>query len=365
MHVLILGGTRYFGRAAARQLLESGHRVTIFSRGRVRPPFWKDIEFVQGDRQDADGLVQQLAGRSFDGVIDNLCFNRQEAEGVIRALQGQVGRYVVASTVSVYGEGGHARVRHTVRESLTEEERFAVDYRYREPVRESDLDNANQPWEYRPHLSPYGEGKRQMESVMLESPADWPFIIVRVPATLGPGDPSGRFPWWLSRIMDGDPVLVPDGGTLAVQVGYSNDLATFLIKLFTHGGTRTVYNYAQPEMPALINWLQAVAEAARRPLHPVSVPAEMLQRYTDLPWQDWSYAPFTYCPLLMSTSKAEAEVGLDFRVSLRDWVQTTVDAYLQEPAGLEHATDAGLRAQEVQFARKWADLKVRLGELLR
>ena len=47
---------------------------------------------------------------------------------------------------------------------------------------------------------------------MLEWAEDWEWIGVRVPATLGPGDPSGRFAWWLSRILDGDPVLLPDGG---------------------------------------------------------------------------------------------------------------------------------------------------------
>ena len=101
MHILVIGGTRFFGRSAVEQLLAAGHRVTIFSRGNSRPPFWDDIEHIQGDRTDADGLRAHLSGRSFDGVIDNQCFNREEAESVIEALRGRVGRYVVASTVSV------------------------------------------------------------------------------------------------------------------------------------------------------------------------------------------------------------------------------------------------------------------------
>ena len=55
---------------------------------------------------------------------------------------------------------------------LRREERFAVDYRVLEPIRESDLDNARHPWAYRPDLSEYAEGKRHMERMMLDAPED-------------------------------------------------------------------------------------------------------------------------------------------------------------------------------------------------
>ena len=66
MDILVIGGTRYFGLAAVEQLLEAGHKVSIFSRGNVRPPFWKDIEHIEGDREDAEGMAQRPAGRHFD-----------------------------------------------------------------------------------------------------------------------------------------------------------------------------------------------------------------------------------------------------------------------------------------------------------
>ena len=126
LDVLVLGGTLYFGRAVVEELLEAGHRVTVFSRGRLRPPFWDSVEHIEGDRTDADGLVERLGGRTFDGVIDNICYNRGEAESVVRAQRGPVGRYVAASTVSVYGEAGHAIHRHTPTRPLSDEARFAV-----------------------------------------------------------------------------------------------------------------------------------------------------------------------------------------------------------------------------------------------
>ena len=364
MDVLVMGGTGYFGLAAVEQMLEAGHRVTIFSRGNARPGFWDDIEHIQGDREDAEGMVRSLAGRRFDGVIDNKCFNRREAESAIRALRGRVGRYVVASTVSVYGEAGHCGRRSTVTEPLTDEERFAVDYRPLEPVRESDLDVSGQSWEYRDDVDEYGEGKRMMERVLLESPADWPWIVVRVPATLGPADPSGRFAWWLTRILDRGPILLPDGGVHAVQVGFSEDLARFLVRLLEDGPPRNTYNYAQAETPALVNWLRVMAAAADRPLRTVSAPSEVLERHSPLPWREWSFAPFSSCPLLMNLDKAQADIGLDYRLSGVEWTRRTVEWYAADPGRLAIARHGEERPAEIEFAGRWSRVLEGLGRQL-
>ncbi|MCY3737623.1 MAG: NAD-dependent epimerase/dehydratase family protein [Gemmatimonadaceae bacterium] len=364
MDVLVMGGTGYFGLAAVEQMLEAGHRVSIFSRGNSRPGFWDDIEHIEGDRGDAKGLARSLEGRRFDGVIDNQCFNRREAESAVRALRGRVGRYVVASTVSVYGEAGHSHRRSTAAEPLADEERFAVDYRPLEPVRESDLDVSGQSWEYRDDVDEYGEGKRMMERVMLESPDDWPWIVVRVPATLGPADPSGRFAWWLTRILDGGPVLLPDGGLHAVQVGFSEDLARFLVRLLEDGPPRNTYNYAQAETPALVNWLRIMAEAADRPLRAVSVPSEVLERHSGLPWREWSFAPFSSCPLLMNLDKAQGDVGLDYRLSGEEWTRRTVEWYAADPGRLSTAKHGEERPAEIEFAGRWSRALEDLGPRL-
>ena len=54
------------------------------------------------------------------------------------------------------------------------------------------------------------------------------------------------------------------------------------------GTTRTIYNYAQREMPAFVNFLHLIARAAEKPLNTVAVPSHLLQLHTDLPWHDWS-----------------------------------------------------------------------------
>ena len=158
---------------------------------------------------------------------------------------------------------------------------------------------------------------------------------------------------------------MPDGGAHAVQVGFSDDLSRFLIELLDGGGSpRSIYNYAQRETPAVVNFLQVMADAANKPLNTVSVPSETLQEHTDLPWQEWSYAPFTSCPILMSLAKTEAEVGLSFRTPLLEWVQITVDSYLSQPEGLEAAQHADARSLEIEFAALWRTARAGLAQQL-
>jgi len=351
--LLVFGGTRYFGRAAVELALSRGHEVTIFSRGNVRPPFWNQIEHIQGDRTDADGVVKRLAGRSFDAVIDNQAYTREEAQSALKALRGNVGRYVVASTVSTYGEGGHSLRRSTVDSPVADSDRFWIDYRGREPVREADSDVYDHPWETRDNLSKYGEGKRHVERVNLRSPTDWPYVIIRVPATLGPDDPTGRFAWWLWRILDGKPILLPDGGKHAVQLGFSLDLATFILDCTTNRGTpRQVFNYAQPELPRWGYFLEVMAAAAGRKLNAVPVPSEFLHRHSGLPWHEWGYAPFCDLNISMSLWKAEQIVGLP-GTPLAEWVKLTTEWYLTHPAALEGTRFHELRKSETDFAERW------------
>ena len=67
MHVLVLGGTRFVGRAVTDQALAAGAEVTLFNRGLTAPELYPHLETVVGDRT-AD--LSALAGRRFDLVVD-------------------------------------------------------------------------------------------------------------------------------------------------------------------------------------------------------------------------------------------------------------------------------------------------------
>src|SRR5437588_12785393 len=67
MHILVIGGTRFLGRALVDAALGHGHSVTLFNRAKTNPGLYPGLELIRGDRRtDAD----RLSGRTFDAVAD-------------------------------------------------------------------------------------------------------------------------------------------------------------------------------------------------------------------------------------------------------------------------------------------------------
>ena len=67
MQLLIIGGTRFLGRALVDEARAAGHSVTLFNRGQSNPGLYPDVEQIHGDR---DGGLNALAGRRWEAVID-------------------------------------------------------------------------------------------------------------------------------------------------------------------------------------------------------------------------------------------------------------------------------------------------------
>ena len=70
MRVLVIGGTRFIGRATVPELLRRGHEVTVFHRGSSPNPVGDRVAERLGDRLDADSVRRAIESASFDGVVD-------------------------------------------------------------------------------------------------------------------------------------------------------------------------------------------------------------------------------------------------------------------------------------------------------
>ncbi|MBI5709286.1 MAG: NAD-dependent epimerase/dehydratase family protein [Candidatus Eisenbacteria bacterium] len=245
MRVLLIGGAGFMGAPTARALLEAGHEVAVLSRGRRPVP--AGAEALAADRRDPAALSAALADRRFDFTVDFVAYDDADVEGLLRVPCAALGRYVLISTGQVY---------------LVTRQTDAV-------FREEDGDRPltpEPPAGTADHAEwSYGVGKRRAEGALLSLRASHGVrgVILRLPIVQGEGDGSLRLWAWLERMLDGGPVLLPDGGRQPVRFVHAGDVTRAILHLLDHGPPRlAVYNLAQPDTLTLRAFLELAARAA-------------------------------------------------------------------------------------------------------
>ncbi|UIX30658.1 NAD-dependent epimerase/dehydratase family protein [Streptomyces sp. GQFP] len=220
--VLVIGGNRYFGKRLVDRLIAAGDRVTVLNRGSASPP--TGAIHVVADRDDEAALNSALGDRTFDAVVDQVCYTPRQAAIARRVFaDGRTRRYVMTSTIEVY----------EYEDSLVYEDAVV-------PVREDAVDprtvpvDLELPWdraEFRD--THYGEGKRQAEAVFAadadgtESPYTW--TSVRVAHVLGGNDDfTGRLDHYATRIRAGAPIAVPTENRPATYI-HVEEIADFML----------------------------------------------------------------------------------------------------------------------------------------
>jgi 2'-hydroxyisoflavone reductase len=128
MRLLVLGGTKFLGRAAVEAALARGDEVTLFNRGETNPDLFPEVEKLRGDR---DGDLSALEGREWDAVIDPSGYVPRVVRASAELLHGSVGHYLFVSSGSVYAEpyvAGYDESAATVELADPESEDVLADY---------------------------------------------------------------------------------------------------------------------------------------------------------------------------------------------------------------------------------------------
>ena len=110
MKVLILGGTRFLGRALAEAVLERGHELTLFNRGQTNPDLFPGVEKLHGDR---DGDLAALEGCRWKAVIDTCGYVPRVVRQSAELLVDAVAHYTFVSTLSVYADFSQVGIDET------------------------------------------------------------------------------------------------------------------------------------------------------------------------------------------------------------------------------------------------------------
>src|SRR4051794_12076240 len=101
MRCIVLGGTRFIGRASVEELVAHGHEVLVVHRGETEPRDLVEVQHLHVARADLASVRAQLADFDPDAVLDAIALTRRDAEIAVSALPDGV-RLVVLSSIDVY-----------------------------------------------------------------------------------------------------------------------------------------------------------------------------------------------------------------------------------------------------------------------
>lgn len=289
MKILILGGTKFLGRALVDAALAAGHAVTLFNRGQTNPDLYPDVEKLRGDR---DGGLAVLDGRKWDVAIDTCGYFPRLVGDSARALAGSVDHYAFISSISVYAEEANT--------TPNTDETFPVAAIEDETVED------------------IGEGRYGALKALCEQAAEAAMpgrvLNIRPGLIVGPHDPTDRFTYWPVKVSRGGEILAPAADS-PVQVIDVRDLAEWTIRMAETRKTG-VFNATGPDtrlnFEPFINQCQAIV--GNGAAQAVMVSDAFLLEHEVAPWANLPmWLPLANAGLTQLNINKALAAGLTFR----------------------------------------------------
>jgi len=243
LRTIILGGTRFIGRAIVEELSGAGHELLIVHRGQLEPEGLPEAQHLHADRMDLGRHRAQLAAFKPDGAVDCRALTRADSEAVVTALPDNI-RLVVVSSVDVYRAFGALNEdRETDPVPLDEESPVRPErYPYRGKM---------------PGMDDYD--KLDVEDVYLPRGG----TSVRLPMVYGERDYQRREEFLLRRIRAGRDRIPFGAGTWLACRAYVRDVARGVrLLLGSSAATGEVLNLCEDRTFSMRMWAHMILEAA-------------------------------------------------------------------------------------------------------
>ena len=328
MRLLVLGGTRFVGRAYVQEALAAGHEVTLFNRGETNPGLFPDVEKIRGDREVSLEPLTSL-GRTWDAVYDPSCYVPRVARMAAEALQDLAPHYAFVSSLSVYDDL-----------STTNQDETGHLGEIDDPATEDITDESYGP------LKVLAE--REVQRVYGDRA-----LVLRPGYICGPFDSLWRMPYWLHRMTRGGEVLAPESPAAPVQLIDARDIARFALAHAAQGSGGT-FNLCAPQEPYGIGRLLEVAAetVGQRDVSFTWVSPDFLIEHG---LHEWEALPWWVPPQETAFSRFDASralaAGLEVRSiedSFRDcwtWQTSGEDIPVRDDRGLAPEREAELLAE--------------------
>lgn len=192
------------GKKIFENLYASGeHSIVIISRRPMGELF--GCRFIEAERSAG---ILQVTDEKFDLILDFIAYDDTAVAELVESLDFE--KYILISSCWM------VKLNHTNR---IDEFIDTIDENH-----SSILPAVTQK---------YLLNKRAAENYLKKKLKPGRFHIIRLPIFWGAEDHTRRLEFYVSRLLDSCPVILVDGAQNICQIGYVNDLAAHLVRLFT------------------------------------------------------------------------------------------------------------------------------------
>jgi nucleoside-diphosphate-sugar epimerase len=201
MKVLVMGGTQFNGLALVKELVRTGHDVTVLNRGQTKADLPRSVQRLYGDRTDHQRMRELFRGQEFDCIQDMSAYHPEDVELMYELFRGRTGHYVFASSTVIYATSDVL------------------------PIGEG------HPVDRGPNQNEYGLDKLLCEDFLIQKHREggFPATIVPFSMVFGPHNiMPDREQRMFARLLQSRKILIPGSGRTLGQVGHVDDQARAL-----------------------------------------------------------------------------------------------------------------------------------------
>ena len=316
MNILVIGGTKFIGPPVIRHLINMGHEVTVFHRGKTQAELPDSVHHLLGDRRCLSDFKSRFEQLAPEVVLDMFAYTQDDAQTLMKTFKGIAQRVVVISSIDVYRVYDilWGKESDIIPVPLTEDSPLRSSLY---PFREIPVRPLNAPVDYEKIL---------VEQVVM-SDTDLPGTIVRLPMVYGCGDSLHRFFSYIKRFDDHRPVIVLEESVANWRgsYGYVENVA-FAIALATTNekAKGRIYHVAEKGTLSEAERIAKIGELIRWKGKILTLPKEKMPI-------DWKLMLNTEQDWLVDSSRIRNELGYQEIIPRDEALKTTIEWERNQP----------------------------------
>lgn len=307
MKILIIGGTGVLSSAVVKESLRKNHNIYMINRGHNMKQIPSNAVLYKADYHDSDKVKTFLKDKTFDVVIDFLCYNKEQIKYSLDLFGNITKQYIFISSCAVYN---------------TKECSFCTE----ESPKVLDI------WQY-------SVEKVECENLLISEckTKGINYTIIRPGVTYGDTripygiSPKYGYHWTLiARILNNKPIITWNNGINKCNIMHVDDFAVGLVGLF--GNPKAIneaFNVCGDETPSWNDVLDCISSILNKQIIRFNISPELYAK--EIPGKKDEIIGGRSIDAINSNKKIK-EVVPEFKssITLKEGMQRTINAYIAQ-----------------------------------